>query len=73
MRGAVAGTVRLVIERRRGTRWAVARRESVTVKRSGSFVKDIRALPSGTYRVRGSFQGTGTSQPSRSAYSGFRA
>ena len=73
MRGAVAGTVRLVIERKRGIRWSVVRRESVTVKRSGSFVKDIRALSSGTYRVRGSFQGTGTSKPSRSAYSSFHA
>jgi hypothetical protein len=73
VRGAVAGTVRLVVERRVRPRWKAVRRESTTVKRSGSFVKDIRSLPSGSYRVRGSFQGTGTSQPSRSAYRGFHA
>ena len=73
VQGAVAGTVRLTIEKRRGSRWAIARRVSATVKRSGSFYKDIPRLAHGTYRVRGSFLGTGTSQPSRSGYATFHA
>ena len=67
VKGAVAGQVRLTVERKRGGHWVVARRVEATVKRSGSFYKDIPRLSHGTYRLRGSFLGTGTSQPSKSA------
>ncbi len=73
VKGAVAGQVRLTVERRRGGRWVLARRVAATVKRSGSFYKDIPRLSHGTYRLRGSFLGTGTSRPSKSASRGFHA
>ena len=44
-----------------------------TVKRSGSFYKDIPRLARGTYRLSGAFLGTGTSLPSRSAAKTFHA
>jgi len=71
--GAVAGYVRLTVELKRGGKWVVARRAKVAVKRNGRFVKDIPSLPGGTYRVRGFFEGTGTSQPARSSNRTFRA
>jgi hypothetical protein len=70
---ASGGSVRLVVERRRGSRWAVVRRVSASVHRHGTFWLEIARLPHGTYRVRGSFLGTGTSLPSRSAYRTFHA
>ena len=71
VRGAVAGYVRVTIERKRGAKWAVARRVKVAVKRNGRFTKDIPTLPGGSYRVSGFFEGTGTSKPARSGYSTF--
>jgi hypothetical protein len=71
--GAAGGAVRLVIERRRGNGWAIVRRIQASVHRHGTFSLEIARLPHGTYRVRGSFQGTGTSLPSRSTYSTFHA
>lgn len=71
VRGAVAGYVRVTVERKRGARWAVVRRVKVAVKRSGRFTKDIPKLPGGSYRVSAYFEGTGTSKPARSGYSPF--
>lgn len=71
VRGAVAGYVRVTIERKRGAKWAVVRRVKVSVKRTGRFTKDIPTLPGGSYRVSGYFEGTGTSKPARSGYSTF--
>lgn len=71
VRGAVAGYVRVTIERKRGAKWAVVRRIKVSVKRTGRFTKDIPTLPGGSYRVSGYFEGTGTSKPARSGYSTF--
>lgn len=71
VKGAVAGYVRVTIDKQRGAKWAFARRVTVSVKRNGTFVKDIPTLPSGSYRVSGSFEGTGTSKPCRSGYSTF--
>ena len=73
VKGAVAGQVRLTVERERGGRWVVARRVEATVKRSGSFYKDIPRLSRGTYRLRGSFLGTGTSEPVALRVQGFHA
>ena len=70
--GAAGGSVRLVIERRRRGGWTVARRVQASVHRRGTFSLELARLPRGSYRVRGSFQGTGTSLPSRSAYRTFR-
>ncbi|MDA0183009.1 putative glycoside hydrolase family 15 protein [Solirubrobacter phytolaccae] len=71
VKGAVAGYVRVTIERKRGAKWAIVRRVKVAVKRTGRFTKDIPTLPSGSYRVSGYFEGTGTSKPARSGYSTF--
>ena len=71
VKGAVAGYVRVTVERKRGAKWAVVRRVKVAVKRSGRFTKDIPKLPSGSYRVSGYYEGTGTSKPARSGYSAF--
>lgn len=68
VQGATAGYVRVTIERRRGSTWAVARRVKVAVKRNGRFTKDIPTLPRGAYRVSGVFEGTGTAKPARSGY-----
>jgi hypothetical protein len=43
------------------------------VRKSGFFAVKIPALGAGSYRVRGSFLGTGTAHPSQSAYRTFRA
>lgn len=71
VKGAVAGYVRVTVERKRGAKWAVARRVKVAVKRNGRFTKDIPTLPGGSYRVSGFFEGTGTAKPARSGYSAF--
>ena len=71
--GATGGAVRLTIEKRRGARWSVIRRVTATVHRHGTFYLDIRALGSGTYRLSGAFQGTGTALPSHSAARTFHA
>jgi hypothetical protein len=73
VRGAAGGYVRLTVERKRGRRWVVAVRTGSSVKKSGSFARDIPRLRKGSYRVTGSFQGTGTSKPSRSSAKPFRA
>src|SRR6478735_6414616 len=72
VRGAVAGYVRLTVERRRGTKWVVVLRTKGSVKKSGSFSRDIPRLRRGHYRVSGAFEGTGTSKPSRSSAKPFR-
>jgi hypothetical protein len=71
--GASGGQVRLTVSRKRGGKWVVARRVVATVKRSGSFYKDIPRLPHGTYRLSGGFLGTGTSLPSHAATKTFHA
>ena len=72
VKGASAGYVRVLVERRRAGKWAAARRMKVAVKRDGRFLKDIPTLPKGAYRVSGVFEGTGTSKPGRSDYATFR-
>ncbi|MDA0171299.1 putative glycoside hydrolase family 15 protein [Solirubrobacter taibaiensis] len=73
VRGAVAGYVRLTVERKRGSKWVVVLRTKGSVKKSGSFSRDIPRLSRGNYRVSGYFEGTGTSKPSRSSAKPFRA
>ena len=73
VRGAVAGYVRLTVERKRGSKWVVVLRTKGSVKKSGSFSRDIPRLGRGHYRVSGYFEGTGTSKPSRSSAKPFRA
>ena len=73
VRGAVAGYVRLTVERKRGSKWVVVLRTKGSVKKSGSFSRDIPRLKGGSYRVSGYFEGTGTSKPSRSSAKPFRA
>ena len=73
VRGAVAGYVRLTVERKRAGQWVVVLRTKGSVKKSGSFSRDIPRLKGGSYRVSGSFEGTGTSKPSRSSAKPFRA
>ena len=73
VRGAVAGYVRLTVERKRAGKWVVVLRSKGSVKKSGSFSRDIPRLSRGHYRVTGYFEGTGTSKPSRSSAKPFRA
>ncbi len=72
VRGAVAGSVRLTVERKRAGQWVVVLRTKGSVKKSGSFSRDIPRLKRGSYRVSGAFEGTGTSKPSRSSAKPFR-
>ena len=65
--------VRLTVERKRGSKWVVVLRTKGSVKKSGSFSRDIPRLSRGNYRVSGFFEGTGTSKPSRSSAKPFRA
>jgi hypothetical protein len=73
VRGAVAGYVRLTVERKRGSRWVVVLRTKGSVKQGGTFARDIPRLRGGAYRVSGYYGGTGTSRPSRSSAKPFRA
>lgn len=73
VKGAVAGYVRLAVERKRGDSWVVVLRTKGSVKKSGRFERDIPRLRKGAYRVSGAFEGTGTSKPSRSSAKPFRA
>jgi Hypothetical glycosyl hydrolase family 15 len=66
VRGAVNGTVRVAVERKRGNRWSTVRRTSATVSRRGAYARDIARLPRGPYRVSARFLGTGTARPSQS-------
>ena len=54
-------------------KWVVVLRTKGSVKKSGSFSRDIPRLSRGNYRVSGNFEGTGTSKPSRSSAKPFRA
>jgi hypothetical protein len=69
VRGAVSGTVRVTVQRRRGNRWTTVRQTRATVTRSGAYERAIPRLPRGSYRVAARFEGTGTALPSRSSYS----
>jgi hypothetical protein len=71
--GAVSGQVRLVVWKRRGGGWSAVRRVTAPVHRHGTFAARVRGLRRGSYRVRGSFLGTGTARPSQSAYRTFHA
>ncbi|MBE2318730.1 hypothetical protein DVA67_022325 [Solirubrobacter sp. CPCC 204708] len=73
VQGAVAGYVRLTVERKRGGKWVVVMRTRGSVKKGGGFYRDIPRLRRGAYRVSGFFEGTGTSKPSRSSAKPFRA
>ena len=66
MRGAVAGYVRLTVERKRGASGSSSAHEGLG-QEERHFSRDIPRLRSGAYRVSGYFEGTGTSKPSRSS------
>ncbi len=65
VRGAINGTVRISVARKRGKRWSVVRRTSASVSKRGTFARDIARLPRGTYRVSARYLGTGSARPSR--------
>lgn len=70
--GARGGYVRFVVERSRGGRWSAAVRGKSTVRSGGRFATEFKRLRKGRYRVRGTFEGTGTALPSRSENRPFR-
>jgi hypothetical protein len=71
VRGATGGNVRIVVERRHGHRWKSVRRSRAPVSDSGRYSRALARLARGRYRVRASYEGTGTARPSSSGYHRF--
>lgn len=66
--GAVSGSARVSVQRKRGQGWTTVRRVKLSVSKRGTFAGPIPRLSRGTYRVVANFEGTGTAVPSRSEY-----
>jgi hypothetical protein len=72
VRGATAGDVRIVVQRRRAGHWTAVRRARATVSTRGRYSRSVTRLGRGRYRGRAHYLGTATADPSRSAYKRFR-
>jgi hypothetical protein len=72
VRGATAGTVRLVVQKRCHHRWRTVRRAQASVSGHGRYHRRVARLQRGRYRVRASYLGTAAAGPSRSGYHRFR-
>jgi hypothetical protein len=72
VRGATAGKVRIVVQKRRHHRWRTVRRARASVSGHGRYHRRVAHLRRGRYRVRASYLGTAAASPSRSGYHRFR-
>lgn len=66
------GTVRLIVQRKRGRRWSHARTAASKVDRRGRYERRVR-LGKGVFRIAAKFAGTDRHKPSRSRYKRLRA
>jgi hypothetical protein len=62
--GAVSGSVRVAVQRRRGGRWVTVRRAKDSVSKRGRYADAFAPLKRGSYRALARFEGTGTAEPS---------
>lgn len=66
------GTVRLIVERKRGGRWSRTRKVASKVDRRGRYGRKVR-LGEGVFRIAARYAGTDRHKPSRSPYKRLRA
>jgi hypothetical protein len=72
VRGATAGNVRIVVQKRRHHHWRTVHRARSSVSGHGRYHRRVAHLHRGRYRVRASYLGTPAAGPSRSGYHRFR-